>query len=90
MKYNQIETTNLSENLVNKSKTTLFELEDDSVELKLPDDNVFESIQKSNKLRQINTQNLNGKWIVVNGNFIKSGQKNSNCDLSNYHVHCLS
>jgi hypothetical protein len=88
MKYNQIVTTNLGENLVNKSKTTLFELEDDSVELKLPDDNVFESIQKSNKLRNINTQKLNGKWIVVNGNFIKPDQKNSNCDLSNYHVQC--
>ncbi len=84
MKYNRIETTYLNENLINKPKTVLFELDDDSTELILPEDGVLDSIQKSNKFHQAKIKKLNGKWVVVNGNFIKIEQNNPNIDLGNF------
>jgi hypothetical protein len=86
MKCNRIETTYLNENLINKSKTVLFELDDDSTELILPEDGAFDSLQRNNKSHQAKIKKLNGKWVVVNGNFIKTEQNNPNIDLSNFKI----
>ena len=79
--------SNQSENFQNKFKTTLFELDSQLAELKLPDENESESIQQKDATKN---ENLHGKWVVVNGNFIKPDQKNPNLDQSIEFVHLFN
>ena len=59
------------------------------IELKLPENNVPGSNKQekthlnSQSSESSKAKSLNGKWVVVNGNFIKPEQKNSNLDQGN-------
>ena len=68
-------------------KTTLFELENELIELKLPsgdEDDASAASMNRNKKSVASTKmaDLHGKWLVVNGNFIKPDPKQTNLEQS--------
>ena len=80
MKYVQTEAVNINENSQNNFKTNLFEIENEIVELKLSDDCVSRPIKQESTDKLFESTKFNGKWVVVNGNFIKNDSKILNSD----------
>ena len=68
--YSIINSNDIDDKLLNQFKSNFYELKDEIIELKLPNEHGsmrlledFCSSEKSNKLY--------GSWIIVNGNFVK-------------------
>ena len=69
--YNIINTDEINDKLLNHFKTTLYELKEDVVELKLTNEEENDEICLA--LKSENSE-LYGNWIIVNGNCIKNDQ----------------
>ena len=65
----------MNDKVLNCFKTKLFELQEDSLELKIPNDYGEISVEE-NKFKP--AENLHGKWLIVNGNCIQSETKDFN------------
>jgi hypothetical protein len=61
----------------------LFELDDDIIALKLPDDTIDQRIIAIKANRHLKGKILNGKWIIVNGNSTQLDPKEflENCTI---------
>lgn len=82
LKYNIVNTAEAGDKVLKCFRTKLFELDDDVIALKLPDDDVDPQKQANKMNRHLKGRILNGKWIIVNGNSTQLESKDflENCN----------
>ena len=74
-KYNILNSNDFDDKILKNFKTNFFELDNDFVQLNLPDDNA----QNLNNIVDNEScyKSIHGKWIVVNGNNVKYESKSA-------------